>query len=289
MSDIHSAPPPASLLVPEACTHLYHTSCYSRLTPQQRLKYNQLFALRINEQFIQFEDVFIQRLMSRLKRQRQIKNQPQLLADIERVLKDEEQHTRMFARFNKQSRADLYTQSNMLFTRLAPLEYFLLGAFLNTPGLLPGLLWLMLAMEEMTTAISRELISHPDADKLDSAYLSLHRQHLRDEIHHVGIDKKIIAAILERLSAPGRKINAILFRKVFASILKPSRSTLQVIQQLIHEEPELLPLQQTMIDEVRALEPAQAFPANLIQVDKLPVLHGLFIQYPDFYLASHGE
>ncbi len=278
-----------SYFVPEDCTHLYHTSCYSQMNNQQRLKYNQLFGLRINEQFIQFEDVFIKGLMSRLKRHQKLKNQPQLLADINRVLKDEEQHTRMFASFNSHIRPDLYAHSNSHFTRLSPLENSILNTFLKTPGLLPGLLWLMLAMEEMTTAISREFISQADGYNLDPAYIALHQHHFDDEIHHVGIDKKIIAMVLEHSSMAARKLNALLFRKTFTSILEPKRSTVKVILQLVKEEPELQPLQQTMIDEIKALTPEQAFPANLVQSDKLTVLHQLSMQYPDFRLPSLNQ
>lgn len=275
--------------VPEDFTHLYHTSCYAQLNELQRLKYNQLFGLRINEQFIQFEEVFIKGLMPRLKQHSALKNNSQMLAGIESVLKDEEQHSLMFARFNQETRPDLYLQSCNHFTRLSTVELTLIRMLLATPGLLPGLLWLMLAMEEMTTAISSELISHPQSDELHSAYIALHQRHLHDEKRHVGIDMKMILGIQKHTPAPVHKINAMLFRSVFRNILKPRRSTIQVIRHLAREEPGLKRLAQTMIEEITALDPHTAFPANLVRADNLPVLHGLLSQYPDYMLPMPDD
>lgn len=87
----------------------------------------------------------------------------------------------MFARFNQEIRPDLYLQSHNHFTRLSTVEHSLLRMLLATPGLLPGLLWLMLVMEELTTAISSELITHPQSGELYGAYIRLHQRHLHDE------------------------------------------------------------------------------------------------------------
>ncbi|MEN8180080.1 MAG: diiron oxygenase [Pseudomonadota bacterium] len=274
------------MLVPEEFTHLYHTSCYSLLSEDQRLKYNQLYGLRINEQFIQFEEVFIKGLMPRLKRHSTLKDNPRMLADIESVLRDEEQHSLMFAGFNQETRPDLYDQSRNPFTRLSTVEHSLLRILLATPGLLSGLLWLMLAMEELTTAISSELISHPRSGELNQAFIALHQRHLHDEQRHVGIDMKMILNLQEHIPAAVNKINAVLFRNGFRNILRPRRSTIHVIRQLVQEEPGLNHLAQNMIDEIRALDPHIAFPANLIKLDKLPVLHGLFNRYPDYRLTT---
>ena len=272
--------------VPEEFTHLYHTSCYAYLSEQQRLKYNQLFGLRINEQFIQFEEVFIGGLMPRLKQHGALKNNPRMLAGMESVLRDEEQHSLMFTRFNQAIRPDLYLQSRNHFTRLSKVEDILLRKAISTPGLLPGLLWLMLAMEELTTAIANALISHSGSRELNDAYLRLHQRHQYDEARHVGIDMKMILSVQEYISIPVHKVNAALFRILFRSILKPKRSTIQVIRHLTAEESGLKKLSSSMIEEITALAPHIAFPGNLVKADTMPVLHRLFSQYPDYMLNS---
>jgi len=272
--------------VPDALTHLYHTSCYDHLSERQRLKYNHLFGLRINEQFIMFEEVFIRALMPRLKRHRCVKNNPQMLDDIDSILIDEEQHSEMFARFNKRIRPDLYLLNREHFTRLSVIEKGMFRLFMNTPGLLPALLWLLLAMEELTTAISAELINHPQSSALDENFITMHQHHLHDEKRHVGIDIKIVQNILENTSVQGNRINAILFRNVLGSILKPRRSTVQVIRQLASDEPELRKHVATMIAEITALQSHIAFPANLITTEKLPVLHTLSTRYPEYQLPT---
>lgn len=268
--------------VPEEFTHLYHTSGYARLSKRQRNKYNKLYGLRINEQFIQFEELFIGRLMPRLKRHRALKSNPFLLDAIESVLRDEKQHSRMFGRFNQAIRPDLYRQSHSHFTKLSPHEQWLFKLLMISPGILPALLWLLLTMEELTTAISNALISHPRAAEYNQTYLALHRTHLHDEQRHVGIDRKIIIETLKEVSPSQHKLNAFLFRNLLLNILKPRRSTVQVIHQLVREEPGLKQHMAGMIREIAALDPHKAFPANLVKPGTLPVLYDLLDRYPEY-------
>ncbi len=276
------------LLVPEEYTHLYHTPWYEQLKQAQRLHYNTLYGLRINEQFIQFEELFIKGLMPSLKRHKAVKDNSRLLDAIGLVLQDEERHSRMFARYNRAIRPDLYRHNPTPFTRLRPFEQRLLKILLATPGLLPAMLWLLLAMEEMTTAISHALITHPHADRLDKGFIDLHRLHMLDEQRHVGIDMKLILSLQEYTPVIRQKINAGLFRNVFNNILQPRRSTILVIRQLVREEPELHPSTQQMIRAITALDLQSAFPANLVSADRLPVLHSLFDRFPDFRLKHPG-
>ena len=272
--------------VPEEFTHLYHTSCYAQLSEAQRVRYNILFGLRINEQFIQFEELFIKALMPRLKLNNSLKTNPRLLAGIESILRDEERHSRMFARINRSIRPDLYHQTDNPLTCLSAMEQGLLKLLLQTPGLLPALVWLLLAMEELTTAISSTLLHHPAAAELNQDYLAVHRVHLQDEKRHVGIDRKMLLCLLERLPSPVRKLNALLFRKTFRSILTPRRSTVRVIQQLLREEPGLETQGRKMMQEVTSLPLPLAFPANLITRKRLPVLYDLFERYPEYRPAA---
>ncbi|MET0004843.1 MAG: diiron oxygenase [Candidatus Thiodiazotropha sp.] len=271
-------------LVPEEFTHLYHTTCYKGLSEVQRLKYNQLYGLRINEQFIQFEEIFIGGVIHRLKRHRALKDDSWLLSEMESVLQDEQQHTLMFTQYNRGLRPELYRHSNELFTLLSTVERSLFTSFLTMPGLLPGLLWLLLAMEELTTAISCALIDHPHSDELETDYIKLHRYHFHDEQRHVGIDRKMIRMIYHSTPAPLQRLNAMLFRYVFQNILRPRRSTLEVICQLVREESELKAMEEDMIKQVMALAPNTAFPANLVLAEKLPVLHDLGNKYPEYRL-----
>ena len=277
-----------ALLVPEMFTHLYQTPWYAQLDPAQRLTYNRLYGLRINEQFIQFEEVFIKGLMPRLKRHKSLRDNPRLLNSVELILSDEERHSRMFAQYNQAIRPDLYRHTPNPFTPLSTIERILLNGLLAAPGLVSCLLWLMLAMEELTTAISQALIDHPRSDQMDQTFLTLHRQHLHDEKRHVGIDRKLILNMPAEASSLGQQINARLFRYVFSNVLKPRRSTIQVIRQLVRDCPELAPLKKDMIDAVRTLDPQTAFPANLLGADKLPVLHSLFDHFPDYRVKDLG-
>lgn len=270
------------MFVPETLTHLFHTPVYARLDAAQRAKYNGLYALRINEQFARFEQLFILRLVPRLERQRAMRADPALLAEIRGVLRDEHRHSLMFNRFNRAMRPDLYADGPVRFTRLSAVETGLFKGLLASPGLLPALLWLLLAMEELTTAISAELVTHPDAAGLDPDYIALHRSHYRDEQRHVGIDRRLVGRLLENLPDATQRFNAWLFGRIFRSILAPRRSTIAVVRQFAREEPVLAPYAHDMVRAITRLEPAQAFPAGLVRPDRLPVLYAMAERYPAY-------
>lgn len=268
--------------LPDECTHLVHTPHYANLTEQQQLAYNQLFGLRINEQFIMFEEMLIVRLVPRVINHPTFRHDRKMTDALDQLLQEEKIHTRMFADFNRQVKPDLYLQRQFRFVQLTWLEHALLNVCTQWPGLLPGLMWLMLALEELTTALSEAIIQHKDVQRLDNQYIKLHKLHLQDEKRHVGIDRHIVQGIVETSPAWQQGYNAYFFRQVFSSIIRPQRSTLQVIHELVHEFNELEPAKQEMLESVRKLDPTIAFPGNLVTPNQLPVTFRLLDRYPAY-------
>ena len=54
--------------VPEEHTQLFYTPVYEKLSHEQRLRYNQLFGLRLNEYIMTLEAELIERLLAPLRR-----------------------------------------------------------------------------------------------------------------------------------------------------------------------------------------------------------------------------
>ena len=52
--------------IPEQYTQLYHTEIYAELNNKHRLRYNQLFGARTNEQFILFESGFTNQVIGNM-------------------------------------------------------------------------------------------------------------------------------------------------------------------------------------------------------------------------------
>src|SRR5262249_44784637 len=62
--------------VPETYTQLYYTPVYAKLHREHRLRYNQLFGLRINEYIMMLEADLVERLLSRLRGRRDVAADP---------------------------------------------------------------------------------------------------------------------------------------------------------------------------------------------------------------------
>ena len=62
-------------------------------------------------------------------------------------------------------------------------------------GRLSFALWYLMAMEESSMAMARDMIRRPETETLgplDPAFVSVHREHMKDEARHLHIDGRMI-------------------------------------------------------------------------------------------------
>ena len=90
----------SQLWVPEEITHLYHTDFYSKLSQQEQLAYNQLFALLVAQQFITLEKDALSHVKKDIFEQPAfLKNMdPKLIESVNFFDSDEQEHIAMFSR-----------------------------------------------------------------------------------------------------------------------------------------------------------------------------------------------
>jgi len=67
---------PSLPFVPEEQTQLYYTPGYTALTRAQRIRYNQLFGLRVNEYIMMLERDFVDPVLKALRRRALRKGSP---------------------------------------------------------------------------------------------------------------------------------------------------------------------------------------------------------------------
>ena len=272
-------------LLPEAFTQLYHTSWYRRLDRAQRLRYNQLYGLRSNELFMVFEQGFTCRLVERLHRHCREQDQRDLADCLELMLREEERHHAMFLDFNRRFLPGAYDNGATLFTPPAALEQRWLGWLTSAPPLWPTLIWLILVLEEFSTAFSRMLLRTTSAGglgPLEASYVELHRLHLWDEARHVHLDAYLIENLLSTPGGRRERAGAWLFRRLFRELLTPKRSGAQVVRRLVREFPELAPDAESMLAEVRALGQDRGMVALLEDPAAMPVARALLQRHPGF-------
>lgn len=272
--------------LPEEFTQLYHTPFYPELSSAQRLRYNQLYGLRCNEQFMQFEEGFTQRVVSRLMRDLQSRGEAPLAKCLEQMLVEERRHHALFQRFNSLCLPDVYRHGAAYFTRLSPMEERLLRLVSTYPRHLSLLMWLVLVLEEFSTGYSRMLAGSSGLSELDPGYVNLHRLHLADEARHVQFDARVLEWLLSHSGPTANRLNAWLFRRALGEVLAPKRSGVRVLQHLVKEFPELAGREQVMIRAVRALGVDPGVKAIIDDPHRMPVTYRLLAGYPAFAWAG---
>lgn len=278
--------------VPEHRTQLYYTPWYRSLHFEHRLRYNQLFGLRINEYVMMLEEELAERLIRPLKHRPGARRDPAMRESIDHLVAEEARHFRMFADLNRAARPDLYPPGHdRLFSRL-PLWTKAMFRFVGaTARHWSFSLWYVIAMEEASLSLAREMEEQPETEtlgRIDPAFAAVHVEHRKDEIRHVQAEGRLIEQALERMPRWRRRIDAALFMGMLSGVTTPTRggSGVKVIRQLVREMPELQDREEVMIRSVLALRRDPAFQRSLFNREIMPVTFSLYDSIPE--LAGLG-
>ncbi|MDO5692829.1 MAG: diiron oxygenase [Pseudomonadota bacterium] len=269
--------------VPEHHTQLYYTPAYATLSDAQRLRYNQLFALRINEYIMLLESDLIDALLPSLLRDARVRGDAALSAAVRTMIDEERRHHAGFAAFNRACRPDLYPPGHdRCFARMPAAQRWAFGALALLSSRWRFGLWYLMAMEESSKSLAREMLTRPHTETLgtlDPAYVALHRQHLKDETRHLHID----ALLIERcLQGHWPRVNTWLFARLMAGALhvSPHGSGARVVRQLVRDCPELAPREPALIQSLLELRRHRAFRHGLFNRRIMPESFALFDQTP---------
>jgi hypothetical protein len=274
--------------VPEDYTQLYYTPVYMSLHRAHRLRYNQLFGLRINEYIMMLEADLVERLLSPLRGHPAVAADPTLVRCLETMIDEERHHYRCFVALNRACRPLLYGDRERHFSVVSwPLDLMF-----KTVGLVAGrlafALWYLMAMEESSTALARDMVRNPTTETLgplEQTFTAVHREHMKDEARHLHIDAILIDLVLTQAGRHARILNAALFKSMLGAITRPTRagSGVKVIRQLVREMPELAWREGEMIAAVLALRGDRAFQQSLFNRKLMPLTFGLFDQTSEFH------
>ena len=284
---------PGRPYVPEDYTQLYYTPLYASLNFEQRLRYNQLFGLRINEYIMMLEADLVDRLLTPLLRLPQVKTDAALVQAMTTMIREERGHFAAFAALNRACRPDIYPPGNdRVFSRLPGWTQAMFSAVGALAGHLSFALWYLMAMEESSMTLARDMIRRPETETLgtlDEAFASVHREHMKDESRHIHIDGRLIELCLGSGAKAGRVLNAWLFQAMLLGITRPTRSGsgVMVIHQLVREMPDLATREEEMIQSVLALKKSIPFQESLFNRRIMPVTFKIFDETSE--LADLGK
>ena len=279
--------------LPEEYTQLYYTPDYKSLHRQHRLRYNQLFGVRINEYIMMLEADLVERLLSPLRRHRNVAGNPTLVRCLSTMIEEENDHYRCFVALNRACFPELYrTRERYLSDLPWPSR-----ALLATAGLLAGrfafALWYLMAMEESSTALARDLSRNPVTETLgplEPTFAAVHAEHLKDEVRHLQIDGMLIDRCLGGSGRGRRVLNAALFKTMLAAVTRPTRagSGVKVIRELVRQMPELAWRESEMIDAVLALKDDRGYQVSLFNRKAMPLTFGVFDRTQEFHDLSNA-
>ena len=268
--------------VPERDTQLYFTPLYESLHFEHRLRYNQLFACRINEFIMMLEADLIDRLLIPLLRHPKVRGNSALVEAMQTMMAEEKLHYANFAALNRACRPDLYPPGeDRLFSQLSGST----KAMFVVSGLLVSRLafslWYVMALEESSTALARSLQADAETETLgplDRGFAEVHIQHMKDEARHLHIDRILIDLCIGQQSATRRKLNAAVFKKMLGGVVAPKRngSGARVIRQLVREMPELQDREEEMLCAIENLKTSQAYQESLFNRKIMPLSFGMF-------------
>ena len=279
--------------VPEHRTQLYYTPLYRSLHFEHRLRYNQLFALRLNEYAMMLEEGLTDRVMKRVVSRIGPARHPDIVDAVGRLRAEEAHHRQMFGGINRSIRPDLYPIGRDRFFSVLPL--WARGAF-PAAGVLSRwfsfVLWYAIAMEEASVALAREMAGDKETETLgplDPAFASIYAAHAKDEARHVRLEQRLIDLALIGDRPRRRKWDAILFRQMLIGLCTPTRggSGVRVIRQLVRDMPELQNREDEMIQAVLDLGRHREFQISLFNREMMPVAFAIYDRIPE--LANLGE
>jgi hypothetical protein len=271
--------------IPEEFTQLYFTPLYTELTHEQRLRYNQLFGVKVNEQVAVFEEDFTDRLLRRLVSYPTVAAQSDLQVCLERMIDEERWHSRMFHDLNRRCLPEVYGDRDRHFLRMGWPDRVGFALLTSAPYRLTFLLWFTTSMEEYSVGLSRVFIRNRETETLgplEQNFVRVHAEHAKDETRHV----HTVLNLIDTCQAEGwkvkRRINAALFRQLIRNIVVPRRWGAAVIRHLLQDCPELKPMGDRMIRAVRDLKDDERFQKSLFNRTLMPYTFQHLDAQPEF-------
>src|SRR6516165_4311044 len=104
--------------LPEEYTQLYYTPVYASLHREHRLRYNQLFGLRINEYIMMLEADLVEQVLSPLASHPGVAADSALVRCLGLMIEEEKHHFQCFATFNRACFPELYAGRDRYFSAL---------------------------------------------------------------------------------------------------------------------------------------------------------------------------
>lgn len=272
--------------VHESLTPLYFAPQYVTLSRPQRLRYNQLAGMKINEQFIMLELELVDRILPRLLQHPAVNDCPDLRECLLQMCNEERVHLEMFRCLNRMC-LPAYLNEDFYFGRLGYLPRLLLRLMTRAPHRFAFVLWLQLLIEEYTVGFSRCMMRSRTTEtlgELEPNFQRIHREHVKDEFRHVHVDTWVLE-LFTACSSTHRSLDAALFSWCVRNLTAPTVS-FKVIRHLAREYPELRRRETELVKALAAVARQEAYQRSLFSRTLTPITFALLDSQSEFHRLS---
>lgn len=272
--------------LPEDQTQLYYTPGYALLDREQRIRYNQLFGLRVNEYVMMLEREFVDPVLRALRHRARRFGAAALVRELEAMRDEEAAHYDAFATLNRSCEPDAYAANDYWFMQLKPYERGMIAAMNAGARWLPFALWIIVAMEESSIGLATAMRRAGDTSlgPLDPHFVAVHREHAKDEARHIHVDVHLVQACLHTYPPGWRRFNARIFMAFMRDMTAPKANGTgaRVVRRLVKEFPSLARHQDELIHGLTTLGHNLDFQRSLFNRRLTPLAFELYDREPAF-------
>lgn len=201
-----------------------------------RRRYNQIYALAVNEIFSIFEKELLVPILTKQVQRNQ--EDPLYARALRWFCEEEDKHAEMFRRLNRAAEPQFYQQKKnspyFLSKDANPLGYALVQLIRSQPDWLSVWIWISVYFEERTLIYSKFYLKK-DQTHLSAVFREVHKLHMLEELYHVELDEVIIDRFYKSRSVFNKKVAAFIFDLVLQSYSAPRRMS-QAIAQILQRE-----------------------------------------------------
>ena len=242
-------------VVPEDVAWLAHTRYWHQFTVTEQIRANQFMGLVINELCLALELGLVNIGLHAAMTAKEVRSNSNLGLRLTSLFADEERHALWFTAYNQAFAPELYVGTGFHFLTPSPTMRQMGMTLARVPGAWRVSAWLVLAIEEWSCGLAERFDREPEGPlgKRDSAFLSLHLAHYREEQRHVAIDAELINRSRQRVPHWFQPWFVRFVHTCVQQIMRPRRSVPTMITQFVSEFPRWRPEYKNMVRDTLAV------------------------------------
>lgn len=236
LDDLALASPDRKLFwAPEELVPISHLQEYELLSLQERIRYNQLFALGVLEQFIWLESRVLCRVIEKVLRDRSLPRD--LKIGLTHFHEDEVRHSEMFWRMLEIAEPKLYSRRECVFLSSKSFSIKAVESLIEAPSFFLVWIWLAIFFEERTLDFSKRYIlqykTHPDS--IDQSFFLVHKLHMQDELRHFMMDVHLLRHFYDEANVLKKNLASRMFSSILKRLANPRLMTLAYLKKMNEE------------------------------------------------------